>query len=209
MTQQTLVLGAVAYDAKVVPIWDGFKAWFADQGLSFDYVLYSNYEKQVEALLLSGEARTPSEAEFMVRGEGYIRGLDGNGSESYGQKLMTQLSVARRVVILVIVVGGIGVVLTQLDVLAGIGRAGIYTSPGFANTHLSPAPAWINAYWHWIAHWTSAALPTHAAAAPAQRAPARGTSRTRDRAAGPGYAAPHRADGVRRCPTIPRSPRSR
>lgn len=45
---ETLVLGAVAYDAKVVPIWDGFQRWFASQGLAFDYVLYSNYERQVE-----------------------------------------------------------------------------------------------------------------------------------------------------------------
>jgi ABC-type phosphate/phosphonate transport system substrate-binding protein len=46
----TLVLGAVAYDPKVVTIWDGFKAWFAQVGLEFDYILYSNYERQVEAL---------------------------------------------------------------------------------------------------------------------------------------------------------------
>jgi phosphonate transport system substrate-binding protein len=47
----TLVLGAVAYDAKVVPIWDGFKAYFATRGLAFDFVLYSNYERQVAAQL--------------------------------------------------------------------------------------------------------------------------------------------------------------
>jgi phosphonate transport system substrate-binding protein len=46
-----LILGAVAYDAKVVPIWDGFKAWFAARGFDFDYVLYTNYERQVEAHL--------------------------------------------------------------------------------------------------------------------------------------------------------------
>ena len=46
-----LVLGAVAYDPKVVTIWEGFRAWFVAQGLPFDYVLYSNYERQVEALL--------------------------------------------------------------------------------------------------------------------------------------------------------------
>ena len=46
-----LVLGAVAYDAKVVPIWEGFKAYFEAAGLPFDYVLYSNYERQVEAHL--------------------------------------------------------------------------------------------------------------------------------------------------------------
>jgi ABC-type phosphate/phosphonate transport system substrate-binding protein len=44
----TLVLGAVAYDAKVVTIWDGFQRWFAAQGLPFAYVLYSDYERQVE-----------------------------------------------------------------------------------------------------------------------------------------------------------------
>jgi ABC-type phosphate/phosphonate transport system substrate-binding protein len=49
MADPTLVLGAVAYDAKVVPIWDGFKAWFATRGFAFDYVLYSNYERQVDA----------------------------------------------------------------------------------------------------------------------------------------------------------------
>jgi len=45
----TLLLGAVAYDPKVVTIWDGFKAWFGKHGLDFDYVLFSNYERQVEA----------------------------------------------------------------------------------------------------------------------------------------------------------------
>jgi ABC-type phosphate/phosphonate transport system substrate-binding protein len=42
-------MGAVAYAPKVVTIWEGFKAWFAQQGLAFDYILYSNYEAQVEA----------------------------------------------------------------------------------------------------------------------------------------------------------------
>jgi phosphonate transport system substrate-binding protein len=46
----TLVLGAVAYDPKTVTIWEGFKRYFQQQSLSFDYVLYSNYERQVEAL---------------------------------------------------------------------------------------------------------------------------------------------------------------
>src|SRR6476469_1660119 len=48
---KTLVLGAVAYDAKVVPIWEGFRAYFTSRGLPFDFVLYSNYERQVEAHL--------------------------------------------------------------------------------------------------------------------------------------------------------------
>jgi phosphonate transport system substrate-binding protein len=50
MAAQTLVMGAVAYAAKVVTIWDGFKEYFVKNGLEFDYVLYSNYERQVEAL---------------------------------------------------------------------------------------------------------------------------------------------------------------
>lgn len=45
---KVLVLGAVAYDPKVVTIWEGFKSYFYDRGLLFDYVLYSNYERQVE-----------------------------------------------------------------------------------------------------------------------------------------------------------------
>jgi phosphonate transport system substrate-binding protein len=44
-----LRMGAVAYDAKVVKIWEGFRAWFAGRGLEFDFVLHSNYERQVES----------------------------------------------------------------------------------------------------------------------------------------------------------------
>ncbi len=45
----TLLLGAVAYDPKVVTIWDGFQAYLQTYGLLFDYILYSNYERLVEA----------------------------------------------------------------------------------------------------------------------------------------------------------------
>lgn len=44
-----LMLGAVAYAPKVVTIWEGFKAWFAEHDFALDYLLYSNYERQVEA----------------------------------------------------------------------------------------------------------------------------------------------------------------
>ena len=47
-TGKTILMGAVAYDPKVVTIWDGFKVWFESRGLGFDYILYSNYERQVE-----------------------------------------------------------------------------------------------------------------------------------------------------------------
>jgi phosphonate transport system substrate-binding protein len=46
---KTLVMGAVAYAPKVVTIWEGFKTWFGERGLDFDFILYSNYERQVEA----------------------------------------------------------------------------------------------------------------------------------------------------------------
>jgi phosphonate transport system substrate-binding protein len=46
-----LVMGAVAYDARVVTIWDGFEQYFRSRGLEFDYVLYTNYEAQVAAHL--------------------------------------------------------------------------------------------------------------------------------------------------------------
>lgn len=48
-TSRPFTLGAVAYDPKVVTIWEGFKDWFAGHGFAFDYVLYSGYEAQAEA----------------------------------------------------------------------------------------------------------------------------------------------------------------
>ena len=47
-------MGAVAYDPKVVTIWEGFKPYFEKRGAPIDYVLYSSYDAQVEANL-SGE----------------------------------------------------------------------------------------------------------------------------------------------------------
>jgi ABC-type phosphate/phosphonate transport system substrate-binding protein len=46
-----LLMGAVAYDPKVVTIWAGFRRWLVDRGLPFDFVLYSNYERQAEDLV--------------------------------------------------------------------------------------------------------------------------------------------------------------
>jgi len=37
----TVLMGAVAYDPKVVTIWDGFRRWFAEQDFDFDFILYS------------------------------------------------------------------------------------------------------------------------------------------------------------------------
>jgi phosphonate transport system substrate-binding protein len=49
--RQELLVGAVAYSANVVPIWEGIREYFADSGAPMDFVLFSNYERQVEALL--------------------------------------------------------------------------------------------------------------------------------------------------------------
>lgn len=51
MTTRPFTLGAVAYDPKVITIWEGFKDWFATHDFAFDYVLYSGYEAQAEAHL--------------------------------------------------------------------------------------------------------------------------------------------------------------
>src|SRR5215471_1345751 len=46
-----IAVGAVAYDAKVVTIWEMINDFFRARGIPSDYVLFSNYEAQVEALL--------------------------------------------------------------------------------------------------------------------------------------------------------------
>jgi ABC-type phosphate/phosphonate transport system substrate-binding protein len=51
MSNPAVLLGAVAYDPKVVTIWFGFRDWLARNDLEFDFILYSNYETQVEELL--------------------------------------------------------------------------------------------------------------------------------------------------------------
>ena len=44
-----IAVGAVAYDPKVVTIWEMINDYFRARGIANDYVLYSNYEAQVEA----------------------------------------------------------------------------------------------------------------------------------------------------------------
>lgn len=54
MTDSTpgrFLLGAVAYDPKVVTIWEGFRVYFQERGFDFDYLLFSNYEQLVESHL--------------------------------------------------------------------------------------------------------------------------------------------------------------
>lgn len=47
----TVTVGAVAYDPKVVTIWEIMRELFQKENYSLDYVLFSNYEAQVEALM--------------------------------------------------------------------------------------------------------------------------------------------------------------
>ncbi|MDR2638585.1 MAG: PhnD/SsuA/transferrin family substrate-binding protein, partial [Helicobacteraceae bacterium] len=46
-----VVLGAVAYDPKVVPIWDIARDHFASRGVNLEYALFSSYGFQTEAAL--------------------------------------------------------------------------------------------------------------------------------------------------------------
>jgi phosphonate transport system substrate-binding protein len=49
--EKSVRIGAVAYDPKVVTIWEGFKEYFATKGVAIDYVLYSTYDALVDANL--------------------------------------------------------------------------------------------------------------------------------------------------------------
>jgi ABC-type phosphate/phosphonate transport system substrate-binding protein len=49
--QRPLLIGAVSYHPRVVTIWESFRDYFAGRGTPVDYVLYSNYERLVEAVL--------------------------------------------------------------------------------------------------------------------------------------------------------------
>jgi len=51
MSDDTILLGAVAYDPKVVTIWEGIREHFKSEGVTMDFALFSNYERQVETLL--------------------------------------------------------------------------------------------------------------------------------------------------------------
>ena len=49
---RTIWVGAVAYDPKVVTIWEGMRRYFHEEaGLPVEVVLFQSYEMQVAALL--------------------------------------------------------------------------------------------------------------------------------------------------------------
>jgi len=51
MTTRPLIVGAVAYTPNVVPIWEGIRDYFTHSSAEMDFVLFSNYSRQVDALL--------------------------------------------------------------------------------------------------------------------------------------------------------------
>ena len=60
MTVRTIWLGAVAYDQKVVPIWEGMRRYFHDEArLDVQVVLFQSYEAQLQALLAAASDPTP------------------------------------------------------------------------------------------------------------------------------------------------------
>jgi ABC-type phosphate/phosphonate transport system substrate-binding protein len=46
-----ILVGAVAYAPRAVPIWEGMRDYFRATGPAIDYILFSNYDSQVQALL--------------------------------------------------------------------------------------------------------------------------------------------------------------
>jgi phosphonate transport system substrate-binding protein len=60
MDYRTIWVGAVAYDPKVVTIWEGMRRYFHDEAkLPVEVVLFQSYEAQVEALLAPSGAAGP------------------------------------------------------------------------------------------------------------------------------------------------------
>ena len=52
MMSRTIWVGAVAYDSKVVTIWEGMRRYFREEtDLPVEVVLFQSYEAQVSALL--------------------------------------------------------------------------------------------------------------------------------------------------------------
>ncbi len=49
--KKPITIGAVAYDPKIVPIWEGMRGYFREVGPEIDYILYSHYDRLVSALL--------------------------------------------------------------------------------------------------------------------------------------------------------------
>src|SRR5215831_1040296 len=44
-------VGVVAYDPKIVTIWERIKEYFTTHSIAMDFILFSNYDTQCDALL--------------------------------------------------------------------------------------------------------------------------------------------------------------
>ena len=120
--KRELLLGAVAYDPKVVTIWEGFRAWLRGKGLAFDYVLYSNYERQVEDLVAG---RIEARLELAARvGAGQAARAGGRGRAAPGHHARHRLrpDVGRRRP------AGLGAA-TPTDLRGGLVATGAVDSP--------------------------------------------------------------------------------
>jgi ABC-type phosphate/phosphonate transport system substrate-binding protein len=51
MSDATILLGAVAYDLKVLSLWEAMREHFRGMGVGLEFALFSTYERQVEALI--------------------------------------------------------------------------------------------------------------------------------------------------------------
>jgi ABC-type phosphate/phosphonate transport system substrate-binding protein len=60
LAEETIWVGAVAYDPKVVPIWEGMRHYLRHEAqVPVEVVLFQSYEAQVVALLADGSAAAP------------------------------------------------------------------------------------------------------------------------------------------------------
>lgn len=82
MDQDSLLLGAVVYDPKVVTVWEGIRDVLREQGVAIDFALYSNYERLVHELLAGHVDISWSTPLAHVR----IRKATGNRSLSIGMR---------------------------------------------------------------------------------------------------------------------------
>ena len=90
VSTKSLVLGAVAYDPKVVTIWDGFRRWFGEHDLEFDYTLYSNNQapsaSDINAMPLKSVGQT--QASVLVGDVGDAVGAVSDHEKTFGLFLL-------------------------------------------------------------------------------------------------------------------------
>ncbi|MBV9914391.1 MAG: PhnD/SsuA/transferrin family substrate-binding protein [Sinobacteraceae bacterium] len=77
---QTIWLGAVAYDPKVVTIWEGMRRYFHEEAhLPVEVVLFQSYEAQVSALLGSSDDSPPRIDIAWNTNLAYLQAVDWSG----------------------------------------------------------------------------------------------------------------------------------